>query len=142
VIDFVFEDVASFEFKEDIVEIWIEQCVEKEIKISGDICFIFCNDTYLLKLNQEYLKHDYFTDVITFDYSDDIIVSGDIFISVDRIADNAKQFGVSFDYELLRVIIHGVLHLCGYKDKSKKDKIQMTSKEDGYLKELRNVEGV
>jgi rRNA maturation RNase YbeY len=61
---------------------------------------------------------------------------------VDRIADNAKQFGVSFDYELLRVIIHGVLHLCGYKDKSKKDKIQMTSKEDGYLKELRNVEGV
>jgi rRNA maturation RNase YbeY len=142
VIDFVFEDVASFEFKEDIVEIWIEQCVEKESKISGDICFIFCNDTYLLKLNQEYLKHDYFTDVITFDYSDDIIVSGDIFISVDRIADNAKQFGVSFDYELLRVIIHGVLHLCGYKDKSKKDKIQMTSKEDGYLKELRNVEGV
>ena len=141
-VDFVFEDVSPFEFKEDIVEIWIEQCVEKESKIAGDICFIFCNDTYLLKLNQEYLKHDYFTDVITFDYSDSIIVSGDIFISVDRIADNAKQFGVSFDYELFRVIIHGVLHLCGYKDKSKKDKILMTSKEDGYLKELRNVEGI
>lgn len=138
-IEFVFEEITSFDFNEEAIGIWIEQSISSENKICGDICFIFCSDSYLLKLNQDYLQHDYFTDVITFDYSSGNIIAGDIFISIDRIADNAKQFNVSFDYELLRVIIHGVLHLCGYTDKSKNNKLKMTSKEDEYLKKYGNV---
>jgi len=104
--------------------------------------FIFCSDSYLLKINQEFLKHDFYTDVITFDYSSGDIISGDIFISIDRIKYNAKQFKVSFDYELLRIVIHGVLHLLGYNDKQNQDKILMTSKEDEYLNRYYNVEGI
>jgi len=142
VIDFVFEEIESFQFSDDSVGEWIDKSICNENKISGDLCFIFCADSYLLKINQEYLKHDFYTDVITFDYSSGDIISGDVFISIDRIKFNAKQFKVSFDYELLRVVIHGVLHLMGYKDKNAKDKFLMTSKEDEYLKKYGNVEGV
>ncbi len=132
-IEFEFEEITPFSFVEDSVIEWVNSSIENENKISGDICFIFCNDSYLLNVNQKYLDHDFFTDVITFDYSVSNIVSGDIFISVDRVEENSKQYRVSFDYEMRRIMVHGVLHLVGYTDKSEEDKIIMTSKEDEYL---------
>jgi rRNA maturation RNase YbeY len=99
---------------------------------------IFCSDEYLLDVNKKYLNHDYYTDIITFDYVEDKIISGDIFISSDRVRENANQFNVSFEMELFRIIIHGILHLLGYKDKTKKDKSLMTEKENFYLSRLLN----
>jgi len=95
--------------------------------------YIFCSDTYLHKINLEYLKHDTLTDIITFDYSEKKQISGDIFISIDRIKENAPKFNQSTDIELNRVLIHGVLHLLGYKDKTPKEKETMRAKEDFYL---------
>jgi len=95
--------------------------------------YIFCSDTYLHKINLEYLKHDTLTDIITFDYSEKKQISGDIFISIDRIKENALKFNQSTDIELNRVLIHGVLHLLGYKDKTPKEKETMRAKEDFYL---------
>lgn len=117
---------------------WIKTTIISEEKIAGDISFIFCSDAYLLEVNKQYLDHDYFTDIITFDYVEGGIISGDIFISCDRVKENAVEFKTGFDNELSRIIIHGVLHLLGYKDKNKKDKLLMTEKEDFYLKVLSN----
>ena len=111
---------------------WIKSAILQENKVLGNLNFIFCSDTYLHKINLEYLDHDTFTDVITFPYSE-INIEGDIFISIDRIKENAKVFNVSFDDELNRVIIHGVLHLMGYMDKNAENKHQMTLKENLYL---------
>lgn len=141
-IEFIFEDIESFELKEESIMGWVESTIEKEDKIPGDICFIFCSDSYLLNINQQYLNHNYYTDVITFDYNNNSIVSGDIFISRDRILDNSKQYNVSFDYELLRIIIHGVLHLLGFNDKLENEKKIMTSREDESLKRYYDVEGI
>ena len=102
-------------------------------KTIGYINFIYCSDEYLLEMNKKYLDHDYFTDVITFDYSEDKIVSGDIFISIDRVEANARDLAISFDEELNRVMIHGVLHLIGFNDKSDEEKQQMREKEDTCL---------
>lgn len=100
----------------------------------GSINFIFCSDEYLFQLNQKYLKHDTYTDIITFDSSvEETEISGDIFISLERVKENSKQFSGSFVKELHRVMIHGILHLLGYKDKSPKDKEAMSGKEDYYL---------
>lgn len=96
----------------------------------GDINIVFCNDTYLLEINQKYLNHNYFTDIITFDYSENGIISGDLFISVDTVKENSLKFKVSFDEEIKRVIIHGVLHLLGYKDKTKSEKLKMKDAEN------------
>jgi len=112
---------------------WIKQVVTIEKKRSGDINFIFCSDKYLLSINREYLKHDYYTDVITFDYSTENFLSGDIFISVDTVLENSKLFQSLFDEELNRVVIHGVLHLCGYNDKSDVENRHMRFLEDKYL---------
>lgn len=112
---------------------WLNLSLKKEKKISGELNFIFCSDKYLLKINQEYLNHDYYTDIITFDYTQKNLVSGDIYISIDRVKENATTYQVSFQNELLRVIIHGVLHLCGYKDKTRADARLMREKEDYYL---------
>ncbi|WP_245915682.1 rRNA maturation RNase YbeY [Mangrovibacterium marinum] len=112
---------------------WIKTVITSENQKPGAINYIFCSDEYLLKVNQEYLDHDYFTDIITFDYVENGIISGDIFISVDRVAENATQFGVSFDEELRRILVHGVLHLLGYPDKKADEKKLMTAKEDFYL---------
>lgn len=139
-IDFTTEDITySLDESNKIIN-WIENVVNTDNKILGDICFIFCSDDYLLNVNQKYLKHNYFTDVITFDYSADSIISGDIFISIDRVKDNSTIYKSSFQQELLRILIHGVLHLLGYDDKLPEDKSLMTSKEDYYLKRYRNVE--
>jgi probable rRNA maturation factor len=109
---------------------WVKKIVELENKTLGTINYIFVSDEYLLKLNNESLNHDYYTDIITFDYTEKSIISGDLFISIDRVIDNAKQLNVLFIDELHRVMIHGVLHLCGYGDKSTKEEKIMRSKED------------
>ena len=113
---------------------WIENVIESEGKDLGELSYIFCDDEYLLEINQQYLDHDTLTDIISFDYSEGNVVSGDIFISVERVQDNADDFNVSFEDELKRVIIHGVLHYCGYKDKSESDELLMRSKEEEKIK--------
>ena len=111
---------------------WITKTIQSENGCLGFINFIFCTDSYLLQINQEYLKHDTYTDIITFDYNT-FQIESDIFISIDRIQENANKLELSFEQELDRVIIHGVLHLLGYGDKSKEDKKLMTVKENEYL---------
>lgn len=115
---------------------WIKFAVEREKFQCGDLSFIFCSDDYLLKINREYLDHDYYTDIITFNYVEGKVISGDIFISVDRVRDNARQFDVSFENELNRVIIHGVLHLIGFDDKDESLQQVMRNKENEYLEEF------
>jgi len=115
---------------ESIYEDWISRIVDSEGFELGEINYIFCDDDYLHKINVEYLNHDTLTDIISFDYSVGNILQGDIFISTERVADNAKDFNVVFDEELKRVMSHGVLHYCGYKDKSAADEALMRSKED------------
>jgi probable rRNA maturation factor len=115
---------------EPAFEDWISRVILSEGKKEGDINYIFCDDEYLHKLNVEYLEHDTLTDVISFDYSMGNELHGDIFISVERVADNAKDFGVTFEDELQRVIVHGILHYCGYKDKSPEEEVMMRNKEE------------
>lgn len=112
---------------------WITDTIINEGFKLGDINYIICSDEYLLKLNRSSLDHDYYTDIITFDYCENGEVSGDLFISIDRVLDNSRTIGSDFIDELHRVMIHGVLHLCGYKDKTKKDEETMRKKEDYYL---------
>lgn len=113
---------------------WIVSTIKAESYQLKEINFIFCSDSYLLEMNRTYLNHDTFTDIITFDNSEERgIIVGDVFISIDRIRENAQRFGVSETDELHRVMIHGVLHLLGYGDKSKEKKAQMTAKENQYL---------
>ena len=109
---------------------WISDVLISESKSEGEINYIFCNDDYLLDLNQKHLNHDTLTDIISFDYSLGNEIHGDIYISTERVIDNAKDFNVSFLDELKRVMVHGVLHYCGYKDKSDTDEVLMRSKED------------
>lgn len=112
---------------------WLSAVISSEKKKEGDINYIFCDDDYLHKLNVEYLDHDTLTDVISFDYSLGNEISGDCFISIERVVDNAKDFNVGFDEELRRVLVHGLLHYCGYKDKSEADEAMMRKKEDEKL---------
>jgi len=122
---------TSFELKdENQYEEWLSRVIESEDKTEGEINYIFCDDEYLLKKNIEFLDHDTLTDIISFDYTMGNLLSGDIFISVERVKENAGEFNVSFDDELKRVMAHGVLHYCGYKDKSEDDSAIMRSKED------------
>jgi rRNA maturation RNase YbeY len=116
--------------QEELYQAWISRVILSEEKKEGDINYVFCDDAYLNKLNIEYLQHDTLTDVISFDYAVGNELHGDIFISVERVADNATDFGVSFADELKRVIVHGVLHYCGYKDKDADAELKMRSKEE------------
>ena len=109
---------------------WISRVILSENKKEGDINYIFCDDEYILEINKQYLDHDYYTDIISFDYSVGNELNGDIFVSIDRVKENATDFNATFDDELKRVIIHGILHYCGYKDKSEEDEALMRSKED------------
>jgi len=132
-ISFQFEH-ANFEFSDPKkVENWIIKTIETEKCFTGNVTYIFCSDNYLLDVNRKYLNHDYFTDVITFDYVKNSKISGDIFISIDRITENAKIFDVSRENELLRVMIHGVLHLIGYDDQTDEQEEEIHKKEDFYL---------
>ena len=126
---------TSFELvNEPIFSKWISTIISSENKKEGEINYIFCDDDYLVKINQEYLNHDTLTDIISFDYSVGNELHGDIFISVERVKENALDFNVTFDEELKRVMAHGVLHYCGYKDKSSQDEQLMRSKEDEKIK--------
>lgn len=131
-ITFNYEDEFRFD-NEDLYSRWISDIILSENKTEGDINYIFCNDEYLLNLNQQYLNHDTLTDIITFDYSVGNELHGDIFISVERVIENAADFNQEMDQELRRVVAHGVLHLCGYKDKTEEEEATMRKLEDGKL---------
>lgn len=113
---------------------WLSAVIESENKVEGEINYIFCDDEYLHKINLEYLQHDDLTDIISFDYCVGNEINGDIFISVERVAENAKEYEVALETELLRVMAHGILHYCGYKDKSEEDATLMRSKEEEKMK--------
>jgi rRNA maturation RNase YbeY len=116
-----------------ILKNWIKRTIERNNKQLGEISYIFCSDEQLLEINKEFLNHDYYTDIITFDYSEADVISGDLFISIERIKDNAKTLKTSYQEELHRVIIHGVLHLLGYKDKTEVESENMRKLEDECL---------
>jgi len=131
---FKFSSTTSFNLtSQERVSLWLLDVIDKEEKAIKEISFNFCNDKELLKVNQEFLSHNNLTDIITFDYSDSSGIIGEILISTERVKDNALDFDQPFDVELRRVMVHGILHLCGYKDKSDDEKILMTKKEDFYL---------
>ena len=129
---FNYENNFKLENEEKTSE-WISTCIEKEGYELGELNYIFCDDTYLHKINVEFLNHDTLTDIISFDYTMGKLVGGDIFISTERVRDNANDFDTSFENELHRVIIHGVLHYMSYKDKTEEEKEQMRSKENECL---------
>ncbi len=135
-IHFFTEDIVFTLKEKQKVREWIAQTIKSEgFSRVAELNFIFCSDEYLLTINKQYLDHDTYTDIVTFDSSEEeTVIAGDIFISIERIRENAAKFNVVERDELHRVIIHGVLHLCGYYDKKKEDKALMTQKEDHYLK--------
>lgn len=132
-ISFHAENITSPKINKAKLVKWLSLIIKSENKKVEEISIIFTSDEYLLKINQEHLSHDFYTDVITFDYSHDNKIAGDIFISIERVEENAKTYNVEFSNELNRIMAHGVLHLCGYKDKETNEKLQMTSYEDKYL---------
>ena len=130
------EEVSfSFNNKRE-VSLWLKSVVSSFQKELGVINIIFCNDQYLLKVNQTYLNHDYFTDIITFNYNENNLISGDLFISIDRVKENAINQKMEFNVEIHRVIVHGVLHLCGLNDQSKQEKEIMRGRENLFLQKL------
>lgn len=121
---------------EAVISDWISAAIVHEEFKEGEINYIFCDDAYLLNLNMEFLHHDTLTDIISFDYTLGKQINGDIYISVERVRENAEEFGVDFDNELQRVMIHGILHYCGYQDKTEAQIREMRSKEDFYIQQL------
>ncbi len=135
-----FNEDTKFQLKERTrLKNWIEQSIQEEGFILGDINYIYTSDDYLLKINKEYLSHDYYTDIVTFNYCEEPAINGDIFVSVDTIKNNSARFDVSFVEELHRVMIHGVLHLIGYDDQNDEEKATMRQKENYYLERLKNL---
>lgn len=132
-ITFHSEDVDFHLVNEKQIIKWLQNTIKNEGRTVSELSYIFCTDDYLHKMNLEFLNHDTYTDIITFDYTEGSVVGGDIFISIDRVKENALKFKTEFLNELSRVIVHGVLHLVGYKDKTTKEKELMRSKEDFYL---------
>lgn len=128
------EDIAFPQIKRRNISRWIKQVVEKYDKRVGEISYIFCSDDKILEINKQYLQHDYYTDIITFDYTEGNTVSGDLFISLETVRSNAEQYGYDYPAELHRVIIHGILHLCGFKDKTPEEEAIMRRLEDDALK--------
>jgi rRNA maturation RNase YbeY len=131
-VSFHFEEVTFDLPSEQRLSEWLQGVAETEGKEFVEVQYVFCTDEKLREMNVEYLDHDYYTDVITFPYSDHA-VHGDVFISCDRVADNAQRLGVPFEQELCRVLVHGVLHLCGYLDKTEDEEKSMREREDFYL---------
>ena len=137
-IDFIIETIPNINSEFFILS--LPKLIQYENKECGPINLIFCDDDKILEVNKEYLSHDYYTDIITFDYSLNQIISGDLFISIDRVKENANRYSKTFENELMRVVFHGVLHLCGYNDKSEEEVLVMRSKEDYYLTQLVSCE--
>ncbi len=131
-IQFFFENIDKIALSNRTKD-WLINLITNEQKKPGDINYIFCDDEYLLKVNQDFLQHDYYTDVITFDYVKGKTIAGDIFVSLPRISENAETHSKDFNIELHRVLAHGILHLCGYKDKTEEEIQEMRNKEDYYL---------
>jgi len=129
-IQYIAEEVKLPALERQKVNRWIKETATEYGKKTGDIVYIFCSDERILKINKQYLNHDYFTDIITFDYTEGNVISGDIFISLDTVKSNAENFSVSFEAELMRIIIHGILHLCGQDDKTPELRTEMTEKEN------------
>ena len=127
-VNIFFEETEILDLDPEFFVSWLEVLCARESAELGELSLIFCSDDYLLKVNQDYLNHDYYTDIISFDYSEQTI-SGDLFISIDRVRDNAKKLSVDFAEELNRVVAHGTLHLLGYKDKTEKEQLEMRGKE-------------
>ena len=132
-IEYNFIDTEILDFNPEFFGLWISDVITDNGFTLQELSYVFCTDDYLLDMNKQYLQHDYFTDVITFNYNEDISLSGDVFISYDRVKDNAKLLGVSKFDELCRVMVHGVLHLCGFNDKTKEEELEMREMEDKYL---------
>lgn len=124
------EDIEFDLNHQNEIAAWITECIKNENLNTGEIAFIFTSDAFLLEMNQKYLDHDTYTDVIGFDYSEDDTISGDVFISVERVRENALEYGVKEPDELHRVMIHGILHFCGYSDNTEDARAQMQKKED------------
>jgi len=132
-INLFFEDVQIPDLSSEFFCEWMSRVCSLENKKLGEVSLIFCSDDYLLEMNKDYLEHDYFTDIITFDYTEGILISGDLFISLDRVKDNASNEGVELMEEINRVCVHGLLHLIGYKDKDETESKLMREKEDWAL---------
>ena len=131
-IQFFFENIDKINIDADVNK-WLQKIIVSEEKKVGEITYVFCDDDYLLKINQDYLKHDYYTDIITFDYVKGKTISADIFVSLPRILENTQLHSKDFNNEFHRVLAHGILHLCGYKDKTTEEISLMREKEDFYL---------
>ncbi len=135
-IQFLSENIQLPDLNVSAVERWIKKTVASYGLKTGNINYIFCDDERIIEVNRHFLNHDYYTDIITFDYSTEKVIAGDLFISIDTVASNSKQFNVDFNQELHRVIIHGVLHLCGEDDKTDEAQINMTKAENKALRLL------
>jgi|TARA_B110000261_G_C13086127_1_gene357906 rRNA maturation RNase YbeY len=135
--DFHSEDIDFILQDKPAIISWLSLCIEKEGKVPNDVSYVFCSDDFLHDMNIKHLKHNTLTDIITFDYCEENDIIGEMFISIDRIKDNSGKFKINFNHELHRVMVHGLLHLCGYKDKTADDQKVMSGKEDFYLN-LRN----
>ncbi|WP_323787459.1 rRNA maturation RNase YbeY [Psychroserpens sp.] len=134
-ISFNYETNFELPYEQEF-SLWISKVIKTEDCREGEINYIFCDDDYLLDINQKYLGHDTLTDIISFDYSVGKELHGDVYISIERVRDNANDFEVDFKEELRRVMVHGILHYCGYKDKTDDDKLKMRSKENFYIKQI------
>ena len=130
---YTIENVKAPKLEKRKTNAWIKSVAEKYDKKIGEIAYIFCDDAKILEVNKTYLQHDYFTDIITFDYCEGAVLNGDIFISLDTVRTNAQEFGVTFENELHRILIHGILHLCGQEDKIPEARLEMTRKENEAL---------
>ena len=129
-IQYIAEEVKSPALQKQKINRWIKETAAGYDKKVGEIAYVFCTDKKILEVNNQYLQHDYYTDIITFDYSEGSVISGDIFISLDTVKSNAQDFGVDFEHEILRILIHGILHLCGQDDKTPEQRKEMTGKEN------------
>jgi probable rRNA maturation factor len=135
-VEIFYEDIRPVKIRKKHVISAINNLINKELKLLGDVVIILCSDKYLLNMNIEYLQHNYYTDIITFNYVEGILISGDLFISIERVKENSIEFNSIWIKELYRVIFHGVLHLIGYNDKTADEKKLMREKEDLYLSEV------
>lgn len=132
-IEIFFEGVQPLNIETHTINLQVKRLIINELKKYGNISIIFCTDDYLLEINKQYLDHNYYTDIITFDYVENSTISGDLFISVDRLKENAHRYKTEFIVELYRVVFHGILHLVGYNDKTVEEKVVMKEKENYYL---------
>ena len=138
-IQYIAENVKMPALQKQRINRWIKEIADGYGKKTGDIAYVFCDDQKILEVNNQYLEHDYYTDIITFDYTTGNTISGDIFISLDTVKSNADEYGADFETELHRILIHGILHLCGNDDKSPELRADMTDKENKALEQLKQM---